>query len=271
MLSPVLVGLLSGLLVGSYGNSLVHRLPRKMLQEWRQGAQEELGLPADAADSTLDAVRSHCPSCHAKIRWFDNLPVVSWLLLRGKCRDCHVPISARYLALELAGAALGAAVCAQYGLTLNAAVAGVAGFLLLWLSAIDVEHQLLPDILIGPLLWAGLVAAVNHAFISPAEAVYGALAGYLLLKIPAVAFRVLRGVDALGGGDPKLMLAIGAFVGPVGVRYAMLAAALAGLAAHLVTLMRDGGTRQKQLPFGQWLALGGAAVFIAQALHFVSF
>ncbi|KWU19140.1 prepilin peptidase [Burkholderia cenocepacia] len=271
MLSPVFIGLLLGLLFGSYGNSLVHRLPRKMLQEWRQDAQEELGVPLDAADSTLTASRSHCPQCRSTIRWFDNLPVVSWCLLRGRCRDCRAAIPVRYIALEIAGAAIGGLTAAHFGLTFSAAVVACAGFLLLWLSAIDVEHQLLPDTLIGPLLWLGLVAAVNHLFVSPLEAVYGALAGFLLLKVPAMGFELVKGRDGLGDGDPKLMLAIGAYIGPIGIGYAMLVAALAGLLMHFAVVFLRGRQWETPLPFGQWLALGGAAVFVAQALHMVSF
>ncbi|VTU42807.1 MULTISPECIES: prepilin peptidase [unclassified Variovorax] len=257
------LGMLFGLVLGSFGNSVVYRLPRKLLLEWRQGAQEELGLPVDDDAPMLRAKRSHCPACGVRIAWYDNLPVVSWLLLRGKCRACHRLISPRYLALELAGAATGAGSVAWLGFTAQAALVGVAALLLLWAAVIDIEHQLLPDALVHPLAALGLVAATQSWFISPTLAIYGALAGYGLLGVTGAAFKAWRGVDGIGGGDAWLLLAIGTFVGPFGVVQTLATACplalFAALAANRQKL--DG---QVRLAFGQWLALGGVIIFALQ-------
>jgi leader peptidase (prepilin peptidase)/N-methyltransferase len=260
----IVLGMLFGLVLGSFGNSVVHRLPRKLLLEWRQGAQEELGLPLDGDAPLLCAKRSHCPSCEARIAWYDNLPVVSWLLLRGKCRACGSAISSRYLLLELAGAVIGAGSVAWLGFTVQAALVGGAALLLLWASVIDIEHQLLPDALVHPLAALGFVAATQAWFIQPTLAIWGALAGYGILAGTGAAFKAVRGVDGIGGGDAWLLLAIGTFVGPFGVIQALATACpLAIFAAVWPTRGRQPDT-QARFSFGQWLAVGGVVIFALQ-------
>ncbi len=239
-------------------------MPRKLLQQWRQSAQEELGLPVDAPDESLSATRSQCPHCHTTIAWYDNLPLLSWLLLRGKCRHCSAPISVRYLLLELAGVCLGVGAYALFGFKPAAVAAAIAGFLLLWLSVIDIEHQLLPDTLVYPLLWVGLISATQHYFVSLPIAVWGGLTGFLVLAVPSEAYAAIRGRQGMGPGDMKLLMALGAFVGPWGVVYSLLAACLSGIGGNLWLRFRT-GTAPERLPFGQWLAGGGALVFILQS------
>jgi leader peptidase (prepilin peptidase)/N-methyltransferase len=231
-----------GLVVGSYVNVLVHRLPR--------------GL------STV-IPRSRCPACGAPIRARDNLPVVSWLLLGGRCRDCGAPISLRYPALEAASGLLFAAVVARFGFTPRALAAAVLATLLLALAAIDVEHFLLPDRLTWTGLALGLAAQAALPTGALARGVQGALLGAGILLVLAGAWELWRGVEGMGLGDVKMLAMIGAFLGPGGVLVTLVVATVTGSVAGLVQVARSGGDLQAQLPFGLFLALGGGVALFA--------
>jgi leader peptidase (prepilin peptidase)/N-methyltransferase len=235
-----------GLVVGSYLNVLVHRLPR--------------GL------STVTP-RSRCPACGAPIRARDNLPVVSWLLLRGRCRDCRAPIPARYPLIEATAGLLFAACVAAFGFSLEALAAAVLGALLLALAAIDREHFLLPDRLTLPGLAAGLAFQLALPSGSLARGVAGALVGGGLLLALAGAWELVRGVEGMGLGDVKMLAMIGAFLGVGGVVVTLVVGTFAGSIAGLALMLRGRGTLSSQLPFGVFLAAGGAvALFAAEAL-----
>ncbi|MNR71351.1 Type 4 prepilin-like proteins leader peptide-processing enzyme [compost metagenome] len=261
----LLIALAFGLVLGSFGNSVVYRLPRRMRSQWRQAAQAELGLPVDAEPPQLTARRSHCPACAKQIAWYDNIPVVSWLVLRGRCRHCGSRISPRYLALELTGGVLGVASVAWFGFTWQAAAAGVAGLLLLWSAAIDAEHQLLPDALMAPLLALGLLSSTQDWFSTPRMAILGAALGWAVAAFPAWVFHRVRGVHGLGGGDMFLVAALGAFLGPVGVLYTQLGAGvLATLALCLKSIGKGRAVWTEAAAFGPWLCLAGVTVFVLQ-------
>ena len=235
---------LMGLVVGSYLNVLIHRLP--------------LGV------STVTP-RSRCPACGAPIRARDNLPVVSWLLLRGRCRDCGAPISARYPLVEAATGLAFAGAVARFGAGRSAIAAALLATLLIALAAIDLDHFLLPDRLTLPGIAAGLAAQLALPEGSLARGLTGALVGAGLLLALAGAWELLRGVEGMGLGDVKMLAMIGAFLGVGGVVVTLLFGTFAGSAAGLVMMARGRGNLQAKLPFGLFLAGGGLVALFAGA------
>lgn len=233
---------LVGLIVGSYLNVVIHRLPR----------QQSTVLP-----------RSRCPSCGAAIRARDNLPVVSWLLLGGRCRDCHAPISIRYPLIELLTGALFAGSVLRFGVTATAAGGALFCAALVALAAIDIEHFLLPDRITLPGLVVGLAAQPFLAWGSLASALQGALFGAGILLVMAGLWEVARGIEGMGLGDVKMLAMIGAFLGMHGVVVTLLCASLAGSVVGLTLLARGAIELQGKLPFGLFLALGGAVALFA--------
>ncbi len=242
----VVWGGLIGLVVGSYLNVLAHRLP--------------LGV------STVTP-RSRCPACGAAIRVRDNLPVVSWLLLRGRCRDCRTPISARYPLIEATAGILFAGCVARFGFTPRAAVAAILVALLLALAAIDSRHFLLPDKLTLPGLAVGLAAQFALPDGSPVRGLSGALIGAGILLALAGAWELLRGVEGMGLGDVKMLAMVGAFLGVGGVLVTLIVGTLGGAVAGLAMVARGRGDLQAELPFGLFLAGGGLlALFFGEPL-----
>ena len=233
---------LVGLIVGSYLNVVIHRLPQ----------QQSTVLP-----------RSRCPSCGAAIRARDNLPVVSFVLLGGRCRDCHAPISIRYPLIELLTAALFAGSVLRFGVTPSAAGGALFCAALVALAAIDIDHFLLPDRITLPGLVVGLAAQPFLAWGSLAGAVQGALFGAGILLVMAGLWEVLRGIEGMGLGDVKMLAMIGAFLGVHGVVVTLLCASLAGSVVGLTLLARGAIELQGRLPFGLFLALGGAVALFA--------
>lgn len=242
----VVYAALVGLIVGSYLNVVIHRLPNRI--------------------STVTP-RSRCPSCGAAIRASDNLPVLSWLLLRGRCRDCRAPISIRYPAVEALTAALFAAAVLRFGPTASAAVAALLCALLVALAGIDVEHYLLPDRITLPGIALGLAVQPFVAWGSWVSALQGALAGAGILLTISGLWKLLRDVDGMGLGDVKMLAMIGAFLGLSGVVVTLVAASFAGAFVGIVLLARGTLGPQGKLPFGFFLALGaGLALFFGEPL-----
>jgi leader peptidase (prepilin peptidase) / N-methyltransferase len=262
--SPVaLTGLvfLFGLLIGSFLNVVIHRLPKMMERAWQQEARDILAMaPADTAPAplTLATPASHCPQCGHKIRWYENIPVVSWLVLRGKCSSCKSAISARYPTIELAAAVM-AAIAAWhigYGPWLVAVLA--ASWCLLALAMIDYDTTLLPDDLTYPLLWAGLLLAV--AGLSPValpDAVMGAAAGYLSLWAVYWAFKLLTGKEGMGYGDFKLLAALGAWLGWQMLPLVILLSSVVGAVIGILLMVTGAVQRDQGIPFGPYLAGAG--------------
>lgn len=263
MLPFILIAFILGLFLGGLGTKLVHRLPRRMLAEYRMGCQAELGLPVDEPRE-VSGLASFCPHCGHQLTWWETLPLIGYLAARGKCRHCEQSIGWRYPVLELGAAAICATAIGWFGVTVPAFLAAAAGLALLWLAAIDLTHTLLPEPLLSAVAVLGLSAATLEYFVSPGVAIEGGLAGFLLLALPGWLLSKLRGVDVLGGGDPLLMAAIGTFIGAAGVLYATLAACVLGLLyAGLMALLGKKVAGQ-ELPLGHWLVLGGFVVFTAQ-------
>lgn len=259
----ILVCVLFGLLVGSFLNVVIHRIPKMMEATWRQEARELLEQPAPKGEETppifnLVTPGSHCPHCNHRIRWYENVPVVSWALLKGRCSGCKAAISKRYPIIELL-TALVAGLCAwRFGYDPWLIFMLYGSFTLLALAVIDLDTTLLPDDLTYPLLWAGLLAAVLG--ISPvnlSDAVIGAMAGYLALWSLYWVFKLLTGKEGMGYGDFKLLAALGAWLGWQYLPVVVLLSSVVGL-VFAVSMMASGSVKRDQgIPFGPYLAIAG--------------
>lgn len=249
-----------GLLVGSFLNVVILRVPVMLEREWRRQASDILDQPATTEDGgrfDLIAPASHCPACGRTIRVWDNVPVLSWLLLRGRCRGCKAPISVRYPLVELGTACLSAVAAWHFGLGAELAAALVLTWSLIALSGIDVDHHLLPDVITLPVLWLGLAVSLAGVFATTTDAVIGAMAGYLSLWLVFHAFRLVTGKDGMGYGDFKLLALLGAWLGwqalPVIILFASMVGAITGIAMILLL----GRNRELPIPFGPYLAAAG--------------
>jgi leader peptidase (prepilin peptidase)/N-methyltransferase len=257
-LEPALLGLI-GLLIGSFLNVVVYRLPRMLEAQWRQDCE---GTPnaahTEAAPFNLSVPRSRCPHCQHSIAWHQNIPVLSYVWLRGQCASCRAPIAVRYPLVELATGALFAACTWHWGL--NASGLAWCGFsaALLVLALIDWDTTLLPDDITLPLLWAGLIASAwQLTGTNLHSALWGAVAGYLLLWSIYWLFKLVTGKEGMGYGDFKLLAALGAWLGwqaliPL-ILMASILGAVVGIAMKLSTGLRPGG----YVPFGPFLAIAG--------------
>ena len=255
-----------GLLVGSFLNVVIHRLPKMLERGWRVQCAELAGeAPAEEPAYNLVVPRSACPACGHRISALENVPVVSWLAQRGRCRACGGAIPARYPVVELLGGALAMLAVWHFGPTAKAVAACVLLWALVALTFIDADTQLLPDDLTLPLLWAGLFVNLWGTFVPIAEAVAGAIAGYLALWSIYWLFKLIRGKEGMGYGDFKLLAALGAWLGwktlPAIVLLSSVAGAVIGIAL-MVVHRRDGAT---PLPFGPYLAIAGAIALFAGA------
>lgn len=260
--SPVtwaaLAGVL-GLLVGSFLNVVVHRLPVMMQREWRTQCAELNGDElAPQPPYNLVMPRSACPACGHAIAWYENVPVLSWLWLRGKCAGCGTPISLRYPIIELLSGLLTGWAAWHFGFGIQA----MAAILLIWaliaLAFIDLDTYYLPDSITQPLLWLGLLFNLTAAAFTPLEsAVIGAMAGYISLWAVYQAFRLLTGKEGMGYGDFKLLAAFGAWLGWAMLPLIVLLSSLIGALIGVAMILFAGRDRAKPIPFGPYLVLAG--------------
>jgi len=264
---PALVGVvfLLGLLVGSFLNVVIHRVPIMLERTWRHEALALDGKePPHEEPYDLIRPRSACPACKAPITALQNIPVISWLLLKGRCASCRVPISARYPLVELLTALLSAAVAWQFGFSWAAAAALVLTWFLIALAFIDIDTQLLPDSLTLPLLWLGLLAGL---LLPPMEgarlpvdlrsAVIGAIAGYLALWSVYHLFRLLTGKEGMGHGDFKLLAALGAWLGWQMLLPIVIGAASVGAVVGISAILLRRHNARIPMAFGPYLAAAG--------------
>jgi leader peptidase (prepilin peptidase)/N-methyltransferase len=254
------VALVLGLCIGSFLNVVIHRLPRIMEREWEAQCAELAGqTPAAPEPYTLVRPRSACPSCGHRIRAWQNIPVLSWLLLRGRCSACRAPISLQYPIVELLSG-LGAAYAAwRFGFSVAALGAALFVWFTIALAFIDQETGYLPDDLTLPLVWIGLVVNLSGGFVPLREAVIGAVAGYLFLWSINAAFKAIRGMDGMGYGDFKLYAAVGAFLGWKVLPLVILLSSLVGLVFGSLQMFsaRSGWDWKFRFHFGPYLALAG--------------
>ncbi len=257
-----------GLCVGSFLNVVIHRLPQMLERGWQRECAElrDEAVP-EAPRYNLVVPRSACPSCGHGITALENIPVMSWLALRGKCSACHAPISARYPTVEILGGVL--AVCAILQFGPGWAGWAACGFLwaLLALTFIDFDTQLLPDDITLPLIWAGLVVNLFGVFVPLRDAVIGAIAGYLSLWVVYWLFKLIRGKEGMGYGDFKLLAALGAWLGWQVLPLIVLMSSVVGALVGLTLVVFKGRDHNIPLAFGPYLAIaGGIALFFGRTL-----
>ena len=262
-LSPWLL-LLLGLCIGSFLNVVVHRLPLMLERGWKLESAELLGVKVDEpGELTLSKPRSRCPSCSRPIAWNENIPVLSYLALKGRCAGCKTSITPRYPLVEVGTGVLFAAVGWRFGAVPVAVLWCAFTATLVALAAIDWDTTLLPDNLTLPLLWAGLVSAGLGWTIPLSDALWGAVVGYLSLWSVYWLFKLTTGKEGMGFGDFKLLAALGAWLGLKMILPILLAASMIGAVVGLV--MKFGGSLRegRYVPFGPFLAGAGLAVMLA--------
>lgn len=258
VLLPITTAIL-GLLVGSFLNVVIHRLPIMLDRRWREQCDALTAATTGVAPDRYDLVvpRSRCPHCGHRITALENIPVASWLWLGGKCRACAKPISARYPLVEIATALLSAAVAWRFGFT----PAMVGALLLTWsliaLSVIDYDHQLLPDDITLPLLWGGLVLNLFGLYTTISAAVVGAIAGYVSLWLVYQLFKLITGREGMGYGDFKLFAAFGAWLGWHALPLIILFSSFLGAIVGIGIIVFRGRDRSLPIPFGPFLCLAG--------------
>lgn len=246
------------LMVGSFLNVVIHRLPIMMERDWKAQCAELAGEPAAIAEPfNLMRPASHCPHCGHRIAPWENIPLFSYLRQRGRCHECRQPISFRYPLIELGCAVLSAIVIWQLGAT----VQGLAGVFLTWsllaLSAIDIDHQLLPDGITLPVLWLGLLLGLFGIFTDTHSSLIGAIAGYLSLWLIFHLFKLLTGKEGMGYGDFKLFALFGAWLGWQSLPLIILLSSLVGALVGIALILFRGRDRQLPIPFGPYLAAAG--------------
>jgi leader peptidase (prepilin peptidase) / N-methyltransferase len=264
-----------GLVVGSFLNVVIYRLPIMLERDWRAQAAEL--LTSDSSIATLPSInqtvperfslstpRSACPACRAPINAWQNIPVLSWLVLRGRCASCKARISARYPLVELGTGLLSAGVAWHFGFGAPAACGLLLTWALIALTGIDIDHQLLPDGITLPLMWAGLLAALivgpiagSPIPVSARDALIGAMSGYVSLWLVFHAFRLITGKEGMGYGDFKLFAALGAWLGWKLLPLVILLSAATGALLGVSMIVLRGRDRTAPIPFGPYLAAAG--------------
>lgn len=259
--AAVVAGLL-GLLVGSFLNVVIHRFPKMLERQWAADCADFTGTPARPDDQperfNLVVPRSRCPKCGHAIRWYENIPVLSWLALRGKCSECKAPISLRYPLVELVTAAFFVLCGWRFGLGLQAAAWAAFAALLICLFLIDMDTQILPDDLNYLLLWSGLLAAAVGWTVPLASAVWGAALGYLVFWAIFQLFKLATGKEGMGYGDFKLLAALGAWLGAEYLLAIVLLSSIVGAVIGIVLLVVGKlANKDIPMPFGPYLAGAG--------------
>ena len=253
------IGLL-GLAVGSFLNVVIHRLPQMLERGWKAECREYLGLEEDVSDSeplSLSKPRSRCPACGHAISALRNIPVISYLLLRGRCANCDTAIGVRYPLVELATAALSLAVAWHFGVTWQTLAGLIFTWVLVALAMIDLDTQLLPDQITLPFLWLGLFFNLFGVFTDLQSAVIGAIAGYLVLWVVFQLFRLLTGKEGMGFGDFKLLALFGAWFGWQMLPQIILIASVVGAVSGLGLILLRRHEQGNPIPFGPYLAVAG--------------
>jgi leader peptidase (prepilin peptidase) / N-methyltransferase len=250
---------LLGLVVGSFLNVVILRLPVMLERAWRRDCREFLELPEEpqAAPFNLIVPRSQCPSCGHQITAGENVPILSYLVLGGRCSSCHTPISIRYPLIEAATAAVSLLIALRFGASLQTVAALLFGWSLICLTMIDADRQILPDAITLPLLWLGLVFNSQNLFVSAESAIVGAVAGYGILWLVFHGFRLATGKEGMGYGDFKLLAALGAWLGWQALPTIIILSSAVGATFGLAMISTGKLERSNPIPFGPYLAIAG--------------
>ena len=249
-----------GLMVGSFLNVVIYRLPLMMESRWRSDCCELLEVEKEARNEpplSLAAPNSHCPHCKASIKPWQNIPVISYLFLAGKCGNCGTGISIRYPLVELATAVMTLALAAHYDASLALLGAMIFTWSLIALTMIDIDHQLLPDDITLPLMWLGIVFSLLGATVSLQDAVLGAISGYLSLWSVYWLFKLVTGKEGMGYGDFKLLAALGAWLGWQSIPMIILLSSLVGAVCGIALMVATRRGKDIPIPFGPYLAMAG--------------
>ncbi|HHJ16425.1 MAG TPA: prepilin peptidase [Gammaproteobacteria bacterium] len=247
-----------GLMIGSFLNVVIYRLPVMMDREWQAQCREYLDKPAvEEAPFSLSQPASRCPHCDHKIRFYENIPLLSYLWLRGKCASCQAAISIRYPLVELLTGILSAVVVWHFGYTPQAAAALLLTWVLITLSMIDVDHQLLPDSITLPFMWLGLALSLFPVFADMRAGLIGAIAGYLSLWSVYQLFKLVTGKEGMGFGDFKLLALLGAWMGWQALPMIVLLSSAVGAVLGIGMIAIQGRDRAQTIPFGPYLAIAG--------------
>ena len=273
-LALVVFGIL-GLCVGSFLNVVIHRMPLMMMSSWRQECSQfmsqQVDLPSEHTTPLMDIVAhdvpitlsspsSRCPHCAHNIKWYENIPLVSWIVLRGRCSECKAAIGIRYPIVEVATALLSTLVIYHFGVTLPGLSALVLVWTLIALTGIDFDTQLLPDRLTFPLAGLGLAVNSQSWFVSPTESIWGLLIGFLSLWIVVKVFYLLTKKHGMGQGDFKLLAVLGAWLGPMMLPLIILLSSLLGSIVGIILMKRQGESRP--FAFGPYIAIAGIVALL---------
>lgn len=254
------IGGIFGLLVGSFLNVVIFRYPVMMKHQWTEQSREWLELEPltdDQQPPTLSKPASHCGQCKAPIRAWQNIPLISWLMLGGKCASCKTTISIRYPLVELLTGILSAIVVYQFGFSLQSGFGLILTWVLVTLSFIDFDHKLLPDDIVIPTLWLGLALSLLPVFASPGNAIIGAIIGYLVFWVVFQIFLRLTGKEGMGYGDFKLMALLGAWLGWPYLPQIILISTILGSIVGIALMVSKKASRELAIPFGPYIALAG--------------
>lgn len=251
---------LFSLMIGSFLNVVIHRLPIMLEREWQAEYLSYFNPETQLQQEeryNLMVPRSACPHCGHAITAMENIPLLSWLWLKGRCRECQAPISARYPLVELLTALLSLVVAATFPPSWGLLAALLLTWVLVALTFIDLDKMLLPDQLTLPLLWGGLLSNLAGGFVPLADAVTGAMAGYLVLWSLYWAFKLLTGKEGMGYGDFKLLAALGAWLGWQALPIVLLLSSLVGAIIGISLILLRNHHQGKPIPFGPYLAIAG--------------
>ena len=249
-----------GLVVGSFLNVVIYRLPVMMERSWNRECREHAGISVDTDEQqrfNLLTPASRCPQCDHRISALENIPLVSYLFLKGRCSGCGTSISIRYPAVELATAILSVVTALHFGFSLQTVAALGFTWALIALFLIDFDHQILPDSITLPLLWTGLLLSLFNLFVDSHNSIVGAIAGYLALWTIFHAFKLLTGKEGMGYGDFKLLGALGAWVGWQSLPVVILFSSVVGAAIGITLILFKGRDHSQPMPFGPFLAAAG--------------
>lgn len=248
-----------GLVVGSFLNVVIHRVPKMLQNDWQRDCCELLELENKNSDGPYNLLKpdSHCPKCKTPIKPWQNIPLISYLFLKGRCSQCSNPISLRYPIVELCTGLLCGYIAYLYGYSEQTIAALFLTWALISLTMIDVDHQLLPDNITLPLLWLGILINSQGVFTDLSSSVFGAMAGYLILWSVFWAFKILTGKEGMGYGDFKLLAALGAWMGWQALPLIIIMSSMVGAVIGILGILIQGRDKNIPIPFGPYLAIAG--------------